>query len=433
PKWPSASFVAVDVLVTAMAYRTPVVALGDKAGVLRWWDVASGAAGTHALNRGAIRRLRFAPTLVNSSSCGRIAVMFNDYTFALFDLDEGEFVAGAMPSETAACLQVLEMDWLPLQGPSAVGPSAARQLLCVAAADGTVRLLDMATNAPLKQPFYRPLASRLAVWHRFRPSPLCSVALMPAPCALALRLLLQMGVHPAWLEAPLPPGAQGDGGELGDAEEEAGEEGRARGDLLSFLLHRGQLPGGVGDPAMAEVLLKGLQPMRLAGQLMGVEAARAYSKVCGGGVAARCACVAANYGDIQEAHFWLLLPHALRLLAQIYSSRAQIYSSRAQIYSSRAQIYSFQAQIYSSRAQIYSSRAQIYSSRAQIYSSRALIYYSSRAQIYSSRAQIYSSRAQIYSSRAQIYSSRAQIYSSRAQIYSSRAQIYSSRAQIYSS
>ncbi|CAI5523321.1 unnamed protein product [Closterium sp. Naga37s-1] len=145
PKWPSASFVAVDVLVTAMAYRTPVVALGDKAGVLRWWDVASGAAGTHALNRGAIRRLRFAPTLVNSSSCGRIAVMFNDYTFALFDLDEGEFVPGAMPSEAAASLQVLEMDWLPLQGPSPTGPSAARQLLCVAAADGTVRLLDMAT------------------------------------------------------------------------------------------------------------------------------------------------------------------------------------------------------------------------------------------------------------------------------------------------
>ncbi|CAI7830600.1 unnamed protein product, partial [Closterium sp. NIES-53] len=97
-------------------------ALGDKAGVLRWWDVASGAAGTHALNRGAIRRLRFAPTL-----------------------DEGEFVPGAMPSEAAASLQVLEMDWLPLQGPSPTGPSAARQLLCVAAADGTVRLLDMAT------------------------------------------------------------------------------------------------------------------------------------------------------------------------------------------------------------------------------------------------------------------------------------------------
>ncbi|CAI5534773.1 unnamed protein product [Closterium sp. Naga37s-1] len=320
PKWPSASFVAVDVLVTAMAYRTPVVALGDKAGVLRWWDVASGAAGTHALNRGAIRRLRFAPTLVNSSSCGRIAVMFNDYTFALFDLDEGEFVAGAMPSEAAASLQVLEMDWLPLQGPSPTGPSAARQLLCVAAADGTVRLLDIATNAPLKQPLYRPPASRLAVWHRFRPSPLCSVALMPAPCALALRLLLQMGVHPAWLEAPLPPGAQGDGGELGEGqgegEEEGGEEVGAGGDLLAYVVQRGQLPGGVGDPAMAEVLLKGLHPMRTAGQLMGVEAARAYSKVCGGGVAARCACVAAHYGDIQEAHFWLLLPHALRLLAQ---------------------------------------------------------------------------------------------------------------------
>ncbi|CAI5523323.1 unnamed protein product, partial [Closterium sp. Naga37s-1] len=176
------------------------------------------------------------------------------------------------------------------------------------------------SNSPLKQPFYRPPASRLA----------------------ALRLLLQMGMHPAWLEAPLPTGAQGDGGEVGEGqgegEEEEGEEGRARGDLLAYVVQRGQLPGGVGDPAMAEVLLKGLRPMRLAGgrhkggkwiaggwqvggswaegQLMGVEAARAYSKVWGGGVAARCACVAAHYGDIQEAHFWLLLPHALRLLAQ---------------------------------------------------------------------------------------------------------------------
>ncbi|GJP41231.1 hypothetical protein CLOM_g900 [Closterium sp. NIES-68] len=311
PKWPSASFVAVDVLVTAMAYRTPVVALGDKAGVLRWWDVVSGAAGTHALNRGAIRRLRFAPTLVSSSSCGRIAVMFHDYSFALFDLDEGEFVPAALPWEAAAALQVLEMDWLPLQGPSPLGQSAARQLLCAAAADGTIRLLEINTNAPLKQPFYRPPASRLAVWHRFRPSPLCSVALMPAPCALALRLLLQMGVHPVWLEAPLPGGGEGDMGEEGEGEDDTSTR-----DLLSNLLHMGELPGNVGDPAMAEVLLKGLQPMRVAGQLMGVEAARAYSKVCGDGVAARCACVAAHYGDIHEAHFWLLLPHALRLLAQ---------------------------------------------------------------------------------------------------------------------
>ena len=52
-------------------------------------------------------------------------------------------VPQAVVDAEQADLAVLELDWLPLQGPSILWPDAAPQLLCVAVADGSLRLLQM--------------------------------------------------------------------------------------------------------------------------------------------------------------------------------------------------------------------------------------------------------------------------------------------------
>ncbi|KAF9616518.1 hypothetical protein IFM89_029979 [Coptis chinensis] len=86
PKWPSSSLVSSDGLVTAMAYRLPHVVMGDRSGNIRWWDVTTGVSSSFNTHREGIRRIKFSPVVAGDRSRGRIAVLFYDNTFSLFDL-----------------------------------------------------------------------------------------------------------------------------------------------------------------------------------------------------------------------------------------------------------------------------------------------------------------------------------------------------------
>ncbi|KAJ8562303.1 hypothetical protein K7X08_011594 [Anisodus acutangulus] len=140
PKWPSSSFVSSEGLVTAMAYRLPHVVMGDRSGNIHWWDVTTGQSSSFNTHREGIRRLKFSPVVPGDGSCGRIAVLFYDNTFSVFDLND------------------------PLG-------------LCIAGADSSFRLVEV---------------------NIFRPVPLCSPIILPTPHGLALRTILQLGVKPSW-------------------------------------------------------------------------------------------------------------------------------------------------------------------------------------------------------------------------------------------
>nr|GEW54065.1 WD repeat-containing protein 11-like [Tanacetum cinerariifolium] len=86
PKWPASSLVSSDGPVRAMAYRLPHVVMGDRSGNIRWWDVTSGQSSSFNTHREGIRRIKFSPVVPGDRSRGRIAVLFNDNTFSVFDL-----------------------------------------------------------------------------------------------------------------------------------------------------------------------------------------------------------------------------------------------------------------------------------------------------------------------------------------------------------
>ncbi|KAI7739822.1 hypothetical protein M8C21_024287, partial [Ambrosia artemisiifolia] len=86
PKWPDASFISSEGLITAMAYRIPHVVMGDRLGNVRWWDVTTGQSSSFSTHRDGIRRIKFSPVVPGDRSLGRIAVLFNDNTFSVFDL-----------------------------------------------------------------------------------------------------------------------------------------------------------------------------------------------------------------------------------------------------------------------------------------------------------------------------------------------------------
>ncbi|KAL6585939.1 hypothetical protein OROMI_002583 [Orobanche minor] len=84
PKWPISSFVTSDGLITSMAYRLPHVVMGDRSGNIRWWDVTTRQSSSFNTHRDGIRRIKFSP---GDRRHGRIAVLFYDNTFSVFDLD----------------------------------------------------------------------------------------------------------------------------------------------------------------------------------------------------------------------------------------------------------------------------------------------------------------------------------------------------------
>lgn len=60
--------------------------MGDRSGNIRWWDVTTGLSSSFNTHREGIRRIKFSPVVFGDQSRGRIAVLFYDNTFSIFDL-----------------------------------------------------------------------------------------------------------------------------------------------------------------------------------------------------------------------------------------------------------------------------------------------------------------------------------------------------------
>lgn len=60
--------------------------MGDRLGNVRWWDVTNGQSSSFNTHREGIRRIKFSPVVPGDRSLGRIAVLFNDNTYSVFDL-----------------------------------------------------------------------------------------------------------------------------------------------------------------------------------------------------------------------------------------------------------------------------------------------------------------------------------------------------------
>ncbi|MCO5563310.1 hypothetical protein L7F22_016950 [Adiantum nelumboides] len=305
PKWPSASFVSADVLVTAMAYRTPHVVMGDRSGNIRWWDVASGLSSTFNSHRGGVRRIKFAPVVLGDQTRGRVAVLFNDHTYAVYDLNTQDPLKKAIVQSQLGGVLVLELDWFPFRL-----DESEPLLLCVAGADSSFRLLEVNTSSGSKS---LPGSQRKAATLKCcRPMPFCSPALLPLPHALALRMLLQLGVQPSWFSDCFLQGSK------------VTSE-RVDVDLRNYMLET-PLPR-LGEVVVAELLLKTLEPYRKAGQLLDLERACTYAALPTKSCTLQFAFAAAHFGDYAEAAFWLQLPHSLSLLSKGSSGPSAFWES----------------------------------------------------------------------------------------------------------
>lgn len=60
--------------------------MGDRGGNIRWWDVTSGHSSSFSTRREGILRIKFSPFIKGDSSRGRVAVLFYDNTFSIYDL-----------------------------------------------------------------------------------------------------------------------------------------------------------------------------------------------------------------------------------------------------------------------------------------------------------------------------------------------------------
>ncbi|KAI4344151.1 hypothetical protein L6164_011415 [Bauhinia variegata] len=293
PKWPSSSFVSSDGLITAMAYRLPHVVMGDRFGNIRWWDVTTGHSSSFNTHREGIRRIKFSPVVAGDRSRGRVAVLFYDNTFSVFDLDSQDPLANSLLQPQFPGTLVLELDWLPLRV-----DKSDPLVLCIAGADSSFRLVEVSVNE--KRIGYVPHLRTTK--ERFRPMPLCCPILLPTPHALALRMILQLGVQPSWFNTQsttikkrphLIPGTPS-----------------STGDLRRYMI---DLPS-LGDSVVPEMLLKVLEPYRKEGCILDDERAKLYASVANKGCTMRFAIAAAIFGESSEALFWLQLPQALNHL-----------------------------------------------------------------------------------------------------------------------
>ncbi|XP_058074403.1 uncharacterized protein LOC131223110 isoform X2 [Magnolia sinica] len=293
PKWPSSSFVSSDGLVTAMAYRLPHVVMGDRSGNIRWWDVTTGFSSSFNTHREGIRRIKFSPVVPGDRSRGRIAVLFYDNTFSIFDLDTQDPLANALLQPQSPGTLVLELDWLPLRT-----DKNEPLVLCIAGADSSFRLIEVNIGEPKS-----PLGSQpRAIKERFRPLPLCLPILFPTAHALALRMILQLGVKPSWFNTCSTTTDRFPDHIRGNAPISAG-------DLRGYMIESNLPP--VGDSVVPELLLKVLEPYRREGCILDSNRAELYATIVNKGSAARLAFAAAIFGESSEALFWLRLPQAL--------------------------------------------------------------------------------------------------------------------------
>ncbi|RDY09617.1 WD repeat-containing protein 11, partial [Mucuna pruriens] len=293
PKWPSSSFVSSDGLITAMAYRLPHVVMGDRIGNIRWWDVTTGHSSSFNTHREGIRRIKFSPFVPGDQSRGRIAVLFYDNTFSVFDLDSPDPLANSLLQPQFPGTLVLELDWLPLRT-----DKNDPLVLCIAGADGSFRLVE--SNANDKRIGYAPHIRNTK--ERFRSMPICCPILLPSAHALALRMILQLGVKPSWFNTSsttiekrphLIPGTPS-----------------STTDLRTYMINIPPL----GDSVVPEMLLKVLEPYRKEGCMLDDERAKLYASIVDKGCAARFAFAATVFGESSEALFWLQLPKALKHL-----------------------------------------------------------------------------------------------------------------------
>ncbi|KAK6945118.1 hypothetical protein RJ641_026220 [Dillenia turbinata] len=293
PKWPSSSFVSSDGLITAMAYRLPHVVMGDRSGNIRWWDVTTGHSSSFNTHREGIRRIKFSPVVPGDQSRGRIAVLFYDNTFSVFDLDSPDPLANSLLQPRFPGTLVLELDWLPLRT-----DKNDPLVLCIAGADSSFRLVEVNVNDKKPGPGLMPRN----VKERFRPVPLCAPILLPTPHALALRMILQLGVKPSWFNTC--------GTTLDKRPHYIPGTTSATGDLRRYMMDSPP----VGDSVVPELLLKVLEPYRKEGCILDDERARVYASTANKGSTVRFAFAAAIFGESSEALFWLQLPHALKHL-----------------------------------------------------------------------------------------------------------------------
>ncbi|CAM8960182.1 unnamed protein product [Rhodiola kirilowii] len=298
PKWPSSSFVSTDGLITAMAYRLPHVVMGDRSGNIRWWDVVTGSSSSFNTHREGIRRIKFSPVVSGDHSRGRIAILFYDNTFSVYDLDSQDPLANSLLQPQFPGTLVLELDWLHLRN-----DKSDPLVLCIAGADSSFRLVEVNISDKRSNYSLQPKAIK----ERFRPMPLCSPILLPTPHALALRMILQLGVKPSWFNTNSTthnhiPGMAS-----------------SLGDLRSYMI---DLPP-VGDSVVPELLLKVLEPYRKEGCILDDERARLYATLVNKGSAVRFAFAAAIFGETSEALFWLQLPRALNHLMSKIVQKSQ--------------------------------------------------------------------------------------------------------------
>ncbi|CAK9170951.1 unnamed protein product [Ilex paraguariensis] len=293
PKWPSSSFVSSDGLITAMAYRMPHVVMGDRSGNIRWWDVTTGQSSSFNTHREGIRRIKFSPVVAGDSSRGRIAVLFYDNTFAVYDLDSPDPLANSLLQPQFPGTLVLELDWLPLRS----GKNDPL-VLCIAGADSSFRLVEVNTSDKRIGIGSQPRSTK----EKFRPMPLCSPILLPTPHALALRMILQLGVKPSWFNTYNIS--------MDKEHYQTPVTTSSTVDLRGYMIHSPP----IGDSVVPEMLLKVLEPYRKEGCLLDDERARLYATIVNKGSAVRFAFAAAVFGESSEALFWLQLPHALKHL-----------------------------------------------------------------------------------------------------------------------
>ncbi|XP_062218149.1 uncharacterized protein LOC133918327 [Phragmites australis] len=291
PKWPSSSFASSDGLVTAMAYRLPHVVMGDRSGNIRWWDVTSGLSSSFSTHREGIRRIKFSPVVHGDRSRGRIAVLFYDNTFSIFDLDSPDPLANALLQPQSPGTLVLELDWLATRT-----KKNEPLVLCIAGADSSFRLIEV--NIDTKG---SSVAKPMATKESFRPMPFCLPILFPTAHALALRMILQLGVKPSWFKCNNNDKLDCDSFKVAPG---------TFGDLRSYMIETTLPP--IGDAVVAELLLKVLEPYRKEGCILDDGRAILYSAIVNKGTYARFAFAAAIFGDFQEVLFWLQLPQALR-------------------------------------------------------------------------------------------------------------------------
>ncbi|XP_071693152.1 uncharacterized protein [Rutidosis leptorrhynchoides] len=298
PKWPDASFISSEGLITAMAYRTPHVVMGDRLGNVRWWDVTNGQSSSFSTHREGIRRIKFSPVVPGDRSLGRIAVLFNDNTFSVFDLDSQDPLANSLLQTQYPGTLVLELDWLPVRT-----DKNDPLVLCIAGADSSFRLIQVNID---KRIGYGSLP--VCVKERFRPMPLCSPVLLPTPHALALRLILQYGVKPSWFNtcSVIP-------------ENKGNTQKTSVGDLRSYLI---DVSPTIGDSVVPELLLKALEPYRKECSVLDDERVRIYATIINKGSAARFSFAAAIFGETLEASFWLQLPYALKHLLSMLAYKS---------------------------------------------------------------------------------------------------------------